>query len=98
PRHSRMRFLHDRVQQASYSLIADAKKPAVHLQIARQIVESRAEASLFETLNHYNIARSLLIDSAERQKLAEMNLRAARRAKASAAYGPAAEYARTALE
>jgi class 3 adenylate cyclase len=98
PGNSRMRFLHDRVQQASYSLIADEKKPGVHLQIARQLAESNAEDSLFETLNHYNLARALVIDPAERLKLAEMNLRAARRAKASAAYGPAAEYAATALE
>jgi predicted ATPase/class 3 adenylate cyclase len=95
---SRMRFLHDRVQQASYSLIADEKKSGVHLQIARRIADLKADDLLFETLNHYNIARALVTDPAERQKLAEMNLRAARRAKVSAAYGPAAEYAATALE
>ena len=96
--HARMRFLHDRVQQASYSLIAEEKKPGVHLQIARRIADPKADDLLFETLNHYNLARTLITDPAERQNVVEMNLRAARRAKLSAAYGPAAEYAASALE
>ena len=97
-RNSRMRFLHDRVQQATYSLIPDEQKRRVHLQIARQIIDSRAKDSLFETLNHYNLARSLVVDTVDRQNLVDMNLQGARRAKAAAAYGPAAEYAATALE
>ena len=36
---ARYRFLHDRVQQAAYSLISETERKPVHLQIGRQLLE-----------------------------------------------------------
>jgi predicted ATPase/transcriptional regulator with GAF, ATPase, and Fis domain len=92
PRH---RFLHDRVQQAAYALIPDSAKPLAHLALGRLLL-ARGEAAggaewLFDVVDHLNVGAGL-IDGAERLGLAELNLRAGRRAKASAAFPSAHEY------
>ncbi|MGH7631497.1 MAG: sigma 54-interacting transcriptional regulator [Gemmatimonadales bacterium] len=89
------RFLHDRVQQAAYALIPDDGRRQAHLTIGRLLLERRAEApgeTLFDVVNHLNFGRSLIESPGERQRLAELNLAAGRRAKASAAYPSALSY------
>ena len=84
------RFLHDRVQQAAFALIPPAERAQVHLTIGRRLLaeqDARGEAEIdFEIVNHLNHGRELLHDPAELRRLAELNLAAGRRAKASAAY------------
>jgi predicted ATPase/serine phosphatase RsbU (regulator of sigma subunit) len=87
------RFLHDRVQQAAYALIADSHRQDVHLRIGR-LMTSRGGASpkndeLFEIANHMNIGSALITDPAERRALARLDLAAGRRARDAAAYGAA---------
>ena len=103
---STYRFLHDRVQQAAYSLIPQQQKRQIHLQIARLLSASTPNLyqsdRLLEIVNHYNLAMDLqpdmkidLIDElAECQHLAKLNLLAAQKAKASTAYAAAFNYAR----
>jgi predicted ATPase/signal transduction histidine kinase/tRNA A-37 threonylcarbamoyl transferase component Bud32 len=90
------RFLHDRVQQAAYSLIAEDQKKATHLKIARLLRKSARDqdsaSGSFAIIEHYNKAISLVDDAAERRTLAELNLDAGRRAQKSTAYAPALEY------
>lgn len=90
------KFLHDRVQQAAYSLIAEDQKKATHLKIARLLLKSmRAHESTsecFTIVEHYNKSISLLEDEAEKRTLAALNLEAGRRAQKSTAYAPALEY------
>ncbi len=88
------RFLHDRVQQAAYALIPEVDRAQVHLTIGRLLLAgggSQADA-LFETANHLNLGRALIDDAGERARLAELNLAAGRKAKASAAYPSALNY------
>ncbi|HYG90036.1 MAG TPA: AAA family ATPase [Azospirillum sp.] len=97
----RFRFLHDRVQQAAYALIAEEERAAVHLRLGRlllaEVLDGQPGDSLFEILNHLNLGQELVVDPAERHRLIALNLEAARRAKAQAAFEPALGYARTGI-
>ena len=92
----RYRFIHDRVQEAAYSLIPAAQHAEVHLRIGRLLVaqtsdEKRVEA-IFEIVNQLNPGAELMTAAEEREQLAEYNLRAALRAKSSVAYASALSY------
>jgi transcriptional regulator with GAF, ATPase, and Fis domain len=76
------RFSHDRVQQAAYDLIPPQDRPAVHLRLARLL----APDALFETVAHYNLATTIIVDDNERHRVAELNLAAGRKARASGAF------------
>ena len=93
---SRFTFRHDRIQQAAYSLIVEADRQAIHLQIGRVLLanteESKLEERIFDIVNQFNQGLSLIADPAEKLRLAELNLRAGRKAKMSTAHQPALEY------
>ncbi|GAB4133953.1 MAG: AAA family ATPase [Cyanobacteria bacterium J069] len=88
------RFLHDRVQQAAYSLIPEGDRPATHLRIGRLLLHKipAAERStgqfegLFEIVNALNCGVELIDNPEQRVELARLNLAAGRKAKAAAAY------------
>jgi PAS domain S-box-containing protein len=90
------RFAHDRVQEAAYSLIPDELRPAVHLRIGRLLVArippDKQEEAIFDIVNHLDRGASLITSRHERVQLAELNLRAGKRAKVSAAYSSALTY------
>lgn len=90
------KFRHDRVRQASYSLIAEQNKKAVHLQIGELLFENidrhLYEENIFDVIHHLNMAADLICDRRERDETAEMNLIAGNRAKSLAAFKPALEY------
>ncbi|MDB9511296.1 AAA family ATPase, partial [Kamptonema animale CS-326] len=95
------RFLHDRVQQAAYSLIPDDQKQATHLSIAQllhdNISETELEKHIFEIVNHWNQAIALVLAPSDKDRLAQLNSIAGRKAKASSAYEPALKYFNTGL-
>ncbi len=80
-------FLHDRVQEAAYSLIAEDVRSAAHLRIGRLLasrtVPAKIEEKIFEIVNQLNHGFLLVTSSEEREHIAELNLIAGRRAKAS---------------
>jgi predicted ATPase len=90
------KFLHDRVQQAAYTLIADHEKKAVHLKIGRLLQVNtpvtEREAKIFDIVEHFNLGRELITAQTEKIALAKFNLIAARKAKDSTAYLAAREY------
>ena len=94
-------FLHDRVQQAAYSLIRETQKQAIHLKIGqlllRGVSATEKEEKLFDIVNHLNLGKTLVIRESERSELAELNFQAARKAKTSTAYEAAVDYASTGL-
>jgi PAS domain S-box-containing protein len=95
------RFAHDRVQEAAYSLIPEASRAETHLRIGRLLVahtppEEREEA-IFEIVNQLNRGVALITSRDEREQLAELNLIAGKRAKASTAYASALTYLTTGL-
>jgi predicted ATPase/signal transduction histidine kinase len=96
------RFLHDRVQQASYVQTPDAHRPALHLTIGRTLAcrsaEGPHETRLFEAVDQLNAGSSLIADADERVFLATLNLRAGQRAKRATAYRQARAYLRAGTE
>lgn len=90
------RFLHDRVQQAAYTLANAADRPEIHLRVGRLMAgEGDAEAlgdSIFDVVGHLNQGADLMADEAERLRLMKLNAAAGRKAKTSLAYGPAQTY------
>jgi predicted ATPase/class 3 adenylate cyclase/GAF domain-containing protein len=91
----RYQFRHDRVQQAAYALVPEDEKRALHLRIGRHLFTAlspaESEERIIEIVRHLDIGAPLVDSDAERVALAELNLRAARKARASAAFGPALE-------
>jgi PAS domain S-box-containing protein len=90
------RFLHDRVQEAAYSLIPEHLRAEAHLRIGRLLAEhtprEKREESIFEIVNQLNRGAALITSQDEREQLAEFNLIAGKRAKASSAYASALNY------
>ncbi|AXF01728.1 trifunctional serine/threonine-protein kinase/ATP-binding protein/sensor histidine kinase [Paraburkholderia hospita] len=90
------RFAHDRVQEAAYSLIAEAQRGETHLRIGRllagQTPAVERDEAMFEIVNQLNRAIALIVSREERDQLAAFNLIAGRRAKASSAYVSALKY------
>ena len=89
-----LRFQHDRIQQAAYSLVAN-ERAATHLRIGRELrarFAGGAEELLFDAVTHLDHGASLVVDRAERDELVELNLLAGRRAKAAIAWEPARVY------
>ena len=89
-------FLHDRVQEAAYSLIPEAARAEAHLRIGRllatRIAPEEREEAIFEIVNQLNRGARLIKSQNEREQLAELNLIAGKRAKASSAYASALTY------
>jgi predicted ATPase/signal transduction histidine kinase/tRNA A-37 threonylcarbamoyl transferase component Bud32 len=90
------RFVHDRVQEAAYVLIPAGERPAVHLDIGRRLWASTAledrEARVFTIVNQIDRGAALIAAPEERERAAEMNLVAGRRAFRATAYSSALTY------
>jgi PAS domain S-box-containing protein len=89
-------FVHDRIQQAAYSLIPDTDKKSVHLKIGKLLLqyipESGREEQIFMIVDHLNKGAELIEGKVEKLELAQLNLLAGSKAKASAAFSVAARY------
>jgi predicted ATPase len=93
---SSYKFIHDRVHEAAYSLIPDRLRAAAHLLIGRLLVvhtpEEKREEAIFEIVSQLNRGTALLIERDEKAQVAALDLRAGRKAKASAAHASACAY------
>ncbi len=87
------RFLHDRVQQAAYALIERSALQGVHLRIGQllrdRIGDEASSSALFDIVHHLNIGALLLRSRDERLRVARLNLKAGRTARATTAYATA---------
>jgi PAS domain S-box-containing protein len=90
------RFLHDRVQEAAYSLIPKELRAETHLRIGMRLAEhtppAKRDEAIFEIVNQLNRGSHLLESVEDRERVAELNLIAGRRAKVSTAYVSALKY------
>jgi len=95
------KFLHDRVQQAAYSLIPEEQKQVTHYQIGRLLQQattvSEWDELLFAIVNHLNQGASLIGDEQEQQELVQLNLAAGHKAKSAIAYRVALDYFNTGI-
>jgi PAS domain S-box-containing protein len=96
------RFIHDRVQEAAYSMLPEASRAAAHLRIGRLLTahvgQERTEEAIFDIVGHFSRGIALVTSRKEREEIAQLNLIAGKRAKASTAYSSALSYFRTGME
>ncbi|MEG4585593.1 AAA family ATPase [Microcoleus sp. MOSTC5] len=96
------KFLHDRVQQAAYSLIPDDQKQATHLKIGQLLLQNSSdietEEKLFDIVGHLNKGIELIDQLSERSALAQLNLEAGHKARSSTAYAAANIYLQAGIE
>jgi len=99
---AKYRFLHDRVQQAAYSLIPDEQKTATHLKIGQllqqNLSELEQEEKLFDVVGHLNLGSELITPPQEREALAQLNLKAGQKGRNSTAYTAARVYLQKGIE
>ncbi|MCT7950967.1 AAA family ATPase [Ancylothrix sp. C2] len=96
------KFLHDRVQQAAYSLIPDDQKKQTHLKIGQLLLQNTTaeerKENIFALVNQLNYGTNLLTTVSEKYELASLNLIAGQKAKAATAYETAVKYLTVGLE
>ena len=90
------RFLHDRIHEAAYCLIPEESRAERHLGIGRLLAAhtpaGEQEEVIFHIVDQLNRAAHLVTSQQEQRRIAELNLIAGRRAKASTAYVSALKY------
>lgn len=96
------KFLHDRVHQATYSLIDDQVRQYTNLEIGRLTYQNNTQEYINEWIcdiaNYYNNGASLITEKSEKAKLVELNLQAGIKAKRSTAYEAALKYFKAGIE
>jgi len=96
------RFLHDRVQQAAYSLIPEECKQVKHLTIGRFLLGGLSKAEereeIFTIVNQLNWGSPLIEDEKERENLARLNCKAGKKSKLATAFISALKYAQKGLQ
>ena len=104
-------FAHDNVQQAFYSLVEDTDKQHFHFKIGGLLL-ARAKndvpeklthnkmivGQVFDIVKHLNIGKHFVIDREDKDELAQLNLIAGKKAKASAAFKAANTYLQVAIQ
>lgn len=95
-------FVHDRVQQAAYSLIPEAQKPQMHLNVGQLLRDRTPDGELseriFPIVNQFNLGISAISDANRKLELASLNAIAGQKAKSASAYESAAKYLRAGLQ
>lgn len=90
------KFLHDRVQQAAYSLIAADHKKSTHLQIGQLLLQNTPQTEwrkkIFAIVNQLNIGAELITQQYQRDELVSLNLIAGQKAKNTTAFIAAIDY------
>lgn len=96
------KFLHDRVQQAAYSLIPAGQKQATHRAMGQLLLQNipvdEWEDKIFEIVNQLNMGIELIHDDDDRHQLAQLNAIAGRKAKNSTAYTLAIKYFKSGID
>ncbi|MBE9033201.1 PAS domain S-box protein [filamentous cyanobacterium LEGE 11480] len=94
-------FLHDRVQQAAYSLIPEPQQQSTHLTIGKRLYQTAdvqnspapgLNPRMFDIVNQLNLGRDLIVAPLEREQLAALNWQAGQQAKRTTDYLTASDY------
>lgn len=93
-------FVHDRVQQAVYSLLPENEKTKIHYSIGTGMLESltpeQLESRIFEVTDQLNLGENCLT-AEEKIKLADLNCKAGQKARTSAAFDSSLRYFKRAI-
>lgn len=96
------RFHHDRIQEAAYSLLSREQREEIHFQIGNLELTRSTPAELllriFYIVDQLNQGRRLIPTQTERNRLADLNLKAGIKAKESNAYEAGVNYLSSGLE
>lgn len=96
------RFMHDRIQQAVYSLIEENEKKQIHESIGRILLsktpKERLGDQVIEIVNHLNHSDMEAWNSNDRIELSKLNLMAGLKAKDSGAFAQSIQYLRKGIE
>ena len=96
------RFQHDRIQQAAIDLLSAEEKIDTHFKVGNLLLKNTPDTLLdekiFDIVNHFDQSTQLATDPALRLRLAELNIKAAIRAKNAIAYASALNYITVAQE
>jgi len=94
------RFVHDRVQQATYGLLSEHKQKELHYTIGNLWLESvqeiEREDKLMDIVSQLNFGLDLIQSDTEKETLFSLNLEAGNKAKSAIAYVAAHEHFRIA--
>ena len=89
-------FAHDRIQYAAYSLIPENERALIHRKLGRLLLDSIAADSsdnhIFDVVDQYNSSFNIIVDDQEKSELAELNLRAGKKANMAMAHEDAFSY------
>ncbi len=95
-------FIHDKVQQAAYSIFDEHTKKQVHYKIAwsllNKLSSKEQSKNLFSLVRHLNIGSSLISKSEEKKILSSLNFQAGARAKNVTAYDAALSHFDSAID
>lgn len=95
------KFCHDQIQQAAYSLIPEEARSSLHLLIARSLHKAASaeemETSLFVIVDQFNRGAVGIVGSEEKLQVANLNLRAAKKAIATSTFLAASIYLKLAI-
>ena len=94
-------FAHERIQKATYVLLTEAEKQAIHYQLGKLIRDhtepGHLDEVLFDIITHLNLGKALITTEAEAYELARLNLAAGKKSKTTNAHDMALYYLKTAL-
>jgi predicted ATPase/signal transduction histidine kinase/tRNA A-37 threonylcarbamoyl transferase component Bud32 len=98
------RFTHDRIQQAVYSFFREGEEQEIHWRVGWLLLQRVAgreqrdlEEHIFDIVNQLDYGIAFVATPAQRDELIHLNVLAAKKARAAAAYEPSLSYLRTAL-
>ncbi|MCG6920457.1 MAG: AAA family ATPase, partial [Acidobacteria bacterium] len=95
------RVAHARMVETVRSDLDPGQLPALHRRLAatiERVYAHRIDEHVYELADHYNAALPLIVEPAERTKVARLNLSAAATARAAAAFDAARTYSSAALD
>ncbi len=95
-------FLHDRVQEAAHSLLEPIERAQLHACIGRTMLawygDAGAEVEMFQIVEHLNAGAAAMAGEGEHRLVAQLNARAATKARGAALFDSAADYLTIAVD
>jgi PAS domain S-box-containing protein len=94
-------FQHDRMQEAAYALVPEARRKELHLQIGRLLLAQYSQEMLaervFAVVDQFSRSIDLVTDAGERETLRRLNTAAGSKARGAVAYASGRRYLEQAM-